>query len=210
MTEAEAYEVAYHEAAHCVMSIMMNCHVSRIEVFDPPQDGTLGVCVHAVCNRWQDRVWISLAGPVADSIRTGKPEYHHYVFGGSADFDKAEKAICDWLLPAVPADLVSVIGEDPQGYLDLVYAEWQAPVRGQQKRKLTLYTKKLLNAHDFALEILHAEAKGVRSFLLETPGILCAIESLARRLAEKRRLDAAEIIDLIRSLSSPSAYQMAA
>ena len=207
MTEAEAYEVAHHEAAHCIMK---NCHVSRIEVYDPPQDDFQGVCIHEVPEHWQDKVWICLAGPIADSIRTGKPEFYHYHFGGSRDFEMANKAICEWLLPAVPADLISVIGEDPYGYLDLVYAEWQAPVRGQQKRRLTLYTKKLLSAHDLALEILHGEAKRVRAFLLETPGILYAIEFLARRLAQKRRLDAEEIIDLIRSLGSASACRMAA
>ncbi|WP_296074604.1 hypothetical protein [uncultured Agrobacterium sp.] len=210
MTEAEAYEVAHHEAAHCVMSIMKNCLVRRIEVYDPPKDGAQGVCVHQACDHWQDEVWICLAGPIADSIRTGKAEHHHYNFGGSADFDKAEKAICDWLLPAVPAELVPVIGADPLKYLDAVWGQWEAPVRGQQKRKLTLYTKKLLRAHQFALEILHGEARMVRAFLLETPGILDAIEFLATRLTEKRRLETSEIIDLLNDVWNAPRYRMAA
>lgn len=210
MTEAEAYEVAYHEAAHCVMSIMRNCYVSHIELYDPPKDGFRGICRCDLGENWKDNVWIFLAGPIAQSILTGKPESYHFVFGGSVDFDLAEKAICDWLLPPVPTDLISVIGDDPLNYLDAVSEEWAAPVRGQQKRKLTMYTKKLLSAHEFALEILHREVKMVRDFLTQTPGILEGIKFLAGHLAEKRRLETAEILDLLHHAWNVPRHQMAA
>lgn len=210
MTEAEAYEVAYHEAAHCVMCIMKNCYVSHIELYDPPKDDFRGICSCDLAENWKDNVWILLAGPIAQSILTGEPESYYFTFGGSSDFDQAEKAICDWLLPAVPEHLVSVIGQDPLTYLDAVWGEWDPPVSGQQKRKLTIYTKKLMSAHERALEILHTEARMVREFLIQTPGILEGIEFLAGHLAEKRRLETAQIIDLLHHAWNVPRHQMAA
>lgn len=210
MTETEAYEVAFHEAAHCIMCIMKNCYVSHIEIYDPPRGNSLGVCCFDLAENWRDNVWICLAGPIAQSILTGESESYHFAFGGSSDFDRAEKAICDWLLPAVPADLVSVIGQDPLTYLDAAWGDWEPPVRGQQKRKLTIYTKKLMSAHELALEILHREASLVREFLTQTPGILEGIKFLAGHLAEKRRLETAEILDLLHHAWNVPRHQMAA
>lgn len=201
MTTSEVYEIAHHEAAHCMMCIMKHCSVAEVAVYDPPQNEYLGVCLLRKPKYWRDSVWISLAGPIADSIRTGRPEHLFYSTCGSYDFDVAEKAICEWLLPKVPDDLKSLVGDDASAYLQLAMDDWRPQVKGQLKRKVTLYTKKLFQAHEFAMEILHSEAKQVRKFMLETPGFLETVDFIAIELAEKRSLATQDLIALLRQFA---------
>ena len=197
LTKTERYQIAYHEAAHCLMSVWRDCIPVAIDLDECAEDNRLGRCVITPPKHWQDEVWICLAGPIAELIEADQPTDLLFYGAGGSDLDEALQAICRLVLPGIPAELVEVIGNDPFQYMLKHKSGWQPEVRGQAKRKLTLYTKQLIRAYAFAWEMLEREVGSVEQFLLRNSWFLEIVKHIAEELLARQTMKATEITEVI-------------
>lgn len=189
-----------HEAAHAVMCIFRGVQVLEVSVFEEPdQEGRFGECVHHSTDNYLDRVWIALAGPVFDALYQKVTVLEAFMLGGFYDFEHAFEQYGKFLYPKVPAELVEHIGNDAKAHLESVYAECGVDhLRGQMKRKLTIFTRHCMEAEDFIKGQVYEEAARVKDFILTQPGVFEAIELLADRLAVVREMSGREVIEYLR------------
>lgn len=210
LTKIERYRIAYHEAAHCLMSVWRDCIPVATDLDECAEDNRLGRCVITPPKHWQDEVWICLAGPIAELIEADQPTDLLFDGAGGSDLDEAIQAICRVVLPGIPAELVEIIGNDPVEYVRNRKNGWRPEVRGETKRKLTLYTKKLIRAYVFAWDMLESEVVSVEQFLLRNSWFLEAVKHIADELLARRTMKATEVTSVIKAFIEHTKMRLAA
>jgi hypothetical protein len=198
ITPAHIHTTAFHEAAHAVMAMMKRCWVSELVVYDEPREGVLGCCWRTPASHWMDDVWVHLAGPVADTINCNIEIREAFFKGGQSDFEKARARFGKLLYPRIPDELRDHIGEDVGTFLTLVCDGWVPEgLRGQCKRRFTLFANKCLEVDHHICSWIYDEAKRVREFMIDTPWFLEGVRHLADHLAEARHVTGEVMKDLL-------------
>lgn len=197
-TPTHIHTTAFHEAAHGVMAMMKRCRVAELVVYDEPREGVLGCCRHEAASHWMDKVWILLAGPVADTINRNIEIREAFFDGGLSDFEQARATFGKLLYPRIPDEFKGHIGDDVSTYLTLACDGWvPEEVRGQCKRRLTLFTNKCLKVDQYICSWIYDEADRVREFMINTPMLLDGVKHLAESLAKARHMTGKTMIDLL-------------
>lgn len=193
-------DTAHHEAAHAVMCLMTGCYVERVKIYSEPKDGYLGRCLCEMTSDWKKNVWVYLAGPAMDSIRTSAPMFVSYIRGGGEDFDQALDLFHTALLPRPEAgirefvplnrDVLDLMAEDVLEGREL------ANVPANVRRKVAVYLEQYAAAVDSVHDLIHAEAETVRQTLLDNKCFQTFIPAVANALLEKRQLTHADLIKI--------------
>lgn len=198
------YITAVHEAGHALMALMLGECVTEIVVHDyPDHDERLGHCRHTVPADWRNGVWITLAGPVATAIHDGRSGVETFTFGDASDVADVWRQCLNLVCRPLPQEFHDVAGDDHQTFMELVCDGWRPPgIKGQAKRRLTLYAKDYALAADFAHDMLHREKDQVRVWIEERPWFMRLVRQMADEAMSKRRMDAQDISAFIKRLAA--------
>ncbi|MCM5560064.1 M50 family metallopeptidase [Pleomorphomonas sp. JP5] len=206
--QASAYSqeaTAYHEAAHAVMAFLKGCYIHRVEVFERPSQGMLGICVHSRAKYWHDSVWIALAGPVMDSIRNSWTLDQAVQCGGADDYYKVWQEYERLLAPRPKPEIREWIPESPDERSEIVhwYLEGWRPddVHGQLKRKLTLYVKEYARTWEYIKELIIGDVEFVKREITENLVFVGLINAVASELIKRRKLRHNDIISICERLA---------
>lgn len=207
--DLDPHIIAVHEAGHALMALMLGQPVTEIVVNDHPDEvGRLGHCLHGVATNWRDNLWITLAGPVVTAIHEGRSGVETFGAGDDGDFLCAWEMCWGLVCRPLPPEFHEVAGDDHHDFMGAVLEGWCPPgIKGQVKRRLTLYAKEYGQAADFACDLLHSEKDAVREWVGRRQWFMPLTQQLAGEFSSKSRMDLRDVLEFIKQAASRTAPQ---
>jgi hypothetical protein len=194
-------DTAFHEAAHATMAMMRGAMVYELAILDEPDElGRQGYCIFEKTGSFMRDAWIILAGPAADTINSKVSFLDAFLSGGSMDYEMVRSKFAKLQMPKIPQELRVYIGDDLEDYLNAAFHGWvPTNIRGQMKRKLTLFTKKCFEIEGDITTQIYEEAEKVRDFMINTKRLLEGVTHLAGHLVNVRKMTGIEMINVLKT-----------